>query len=188
MGEVDAAVSVGGPAAWRRGATRQSGRGDALPLRHAPPPRVAEVDQFEAAVGNSFSQIRPAYDRWLAAKMDELRAEPCWRGALAPRGSGARSASPPPRRGASLRPRRNGRRHRPKTIDECVEDTAELLDACIGFGGGGGHAASRRRVVLGVQVLERRCGAEVVKCGSNLCKRTRTMLYRRSPSARWVRR
>ena len=45
------ARSAGGPAAWRRGATWQSGRGDALPLRHAPPPRVAEVDQFEAAVG-----------------------------------------------------------------------------------------------------------------------------------------
>jgi len=38
------ARGAGGPAAWRRGATRQSGRGDAPILRHAPPPRVTEVD------------------------------------------------------------------------------------------------------------------------------------------------
>ena len=66
-------------------------------------------------------------------------------------------------------------------IYECVEDTAELLDAFTGFGGGGGHAASCRRGVLGVRGLERWCGAKVVKCGSNLCKRARPLAAAAQP-------
>ncbi|OEL25187.1 hypothetical protein BAE44_0013794 [Dichanthelium oligosanthes] len=156
-----------------------------LSTRLAPSPAVAP-----------WPPVRSAYDRWLAAELDELRADPLapctsatWlaralsvavaaqRGLVA---SGAASGSG----GASIDR---------KTIDECVEETAELLDACVGLQGRlgmlrsyvtamrialhwleghGGEAASRRAAAAFAecQAVERRCGAELAKCGSNLRK------------------
>lgn len=81
-----------------------------------------------------------------------------------------------------------------KSVDECVEDAAELLDACAGLrdrlemirgyvssmrvalhwlGDGAAAVTARRRAAAAFaecEAVERRCGAELAKCGSNLRK------------------
>jgi hypothetical protein len=81
-----------------------------------------------------------------------------------------------------------------KTVDECVDDTAELLDACGGYqdrldmlrsyvtatrvalhwlDGHGGEVVAARRAAAAFaecEAVERRCGAELAKCGSTLRK------------------
>uniref|UniRef100_K3ZLW3 Uncharacterized protein n=1 Tax=Setaria italica TaxID=4555 RepID=K3ZLW3_SETIT len=125
--------------------------------------------------------VRSAYDRWLAAELDELRADP-----LAPCTSAAWLARALTLAGAGIDR---------KTIDECIEDAAELLDACAALRdrldalrsyatatrvalhwleGHGAEAAARRAAdaFAECEAVERRCGrgAELAKCGSNLCK------------------
>ncbi|RLM58695.1 uncharacterized protein C2845_PM18G03720 [Panicum miliaceum] len=80
--------------------------------------------------------VRSAYDRWLAAEIDELRADPlapctsaAWLGralglAVAAQRRLVASASGTATAAASIDR---------KTVDECVDDTAELLDACAGI-------------------------------------------------------
>ncbi|CAD6257564.1 unnamed protein product [Miscanthus lutarioriparius] len=153
-----------------------------LSTRLAPSPAVAP-----------WPPIRSAYDCWLATELDELRADP-----LAPCTSAAwlgralRLAVAAQRRlvasgtasGATSSIDR-------RTIDECVDDTAELLDACAGLRDrldtlrgyvaatrtalhwleGGGEAAAVRHAAAAFvecEAVERRCGAELAKCGSNL--------------------
>ncbi|KAJ1275221.1 hypothetical protein BS78_05G119900 [Paspalum vaginatum] len=170
-----------------------------LSTRLAPSPAVAP-----------WPPVRSAYDRWLAAELDELRADP-----LAPSTSAAwlgralGLAVAAQRRlvdaSASGTPTAAGIDR--KTVDECVEDTAELLDACAGFrdrldmlrgyatsmrvalhwleGHGGGEAAARRAAaaLAECEAVERRCGAELAKCGSNLRKLgERALLRRRQPA------
>ncbi|CAD6257566.1 unnamed protein product [Miscanthus lutarioriparius] len=150
--------------------------------------------------------VRTAYDRWLAAELDELRADPlttpftsaAWLGralclaAAAQRRLVASSASET----AATGPASTGTIGIDgKTVDECVEDTAELLDACAGFrdrldmlrtyatatrvalhrleGGHGGCETAARRAAAAFaecEAVERRCGAELAKCGSSLRK------------------
>ncbi|KAM0909571.1 hypothetical protein ACQ4PT_014735 [Festuca glaucescens] len=156
-----------------------------LSTRLAPSPAVAP-----------WPPVRSAYDRWLAAEIDELRADPlapctsaAWLGrtiglAVAAQRRLVASAKSAPASGIDR-----------KTIDECVEDTAELLDACAGLrdrlelirsyassmrialhwleGRGGGAATARRHAAAAFaecEAVERRCGAELAKCGSNLRK------------------
>ncbi|KAK1646344.1 hypothetical protein QYE76_064149 [Lolium multiflorum] len=156
-----------------------------LSTRLAPSPAVAP-----------WPPVRSAYDRWLAAEIDELRADPlapctsaAWLGrtiglAVAAQRRLVASATSAPASGIDR-----------KTIDECVEDTAELLDACAGLrdrldmirsyassmrialhwleGRGGCTATARRHAAAAFaecEAVERRCGAELAKCGSNLRK------------------
>uniref|UniRef100_A0ACD5W7A6 Uncharacterized protein n=1 Tax=Avena sativa TaxID=4498 RepID=A0ACD5W7A6_AVESA len=156
-----------------------------LSTRLAPSPAVAP-----------WPPVRSAYDRWLAAELDELRADPLapctsatWLGraiglAVAAQKQLVASAASAPAAGIDRR-----------AIDECVEDTAELLDACAGLrdrldlvrsyassmrialhwleGRGGGAATARRHAAVAFaecEAVERRCGAELAKCGSNLRK------------------
>jgi hypothetical protein len=143
--------------------------------------------------------VRSAYDRWLAAELDELRADP-----LAPCTSAAwlsralTVAAATQRRivvVASHDAASGGAGIDRKTIDECVEDAAELLDACAALRdrldalrvyatatrvalhwleGHGGEAAARRSAAAFAEceAVERRCGggAELSKCSSNLRK------------------
>uniref|UniRef100_A0A0E0F428 Uncharacterized protein n=1 Tax=Oryza meridionalis TaxID=40149 RepID=A0A0E0F428_9ORYZ len=170
-----------------------------LSTRLAPSPAVAP-----------WPPVRSAYDRWLAAELDELRAgaplaAPCCAGAAwlaralalasAAQGRLVSSASASAGAGAGA-----GVGIDRKSVDECVEDAAELLDACAGLrdrlemirgyvssmrvalhwlegcGGGGDGAAAvtaRRRAAAAFaecEAVERRCGAELAKCGSNLRK------------------
>ncbi|KAG0529356.1 hypothetical protein BDA96_05G091600 [Sorghum bicolor] len=150
--------------------------------------------------------VRTAYDRWLAAELDELRADPlttpCTSAAWLGRALGlavaaqrrlvvASSASESE---TTATVAAGGTGIDQKTIDECVEDTAELLDACAGFrdrldmlrtyatatrvalrwleDGHGGETAARRAAAAFAEceAVERRCGAELAKCGSNLRK------------------
>jgi hypothetical protein len=151
------------------------------------------------AVVAPWPPVRTAYDRWLAAELDELRADPlttpctsaAWLGralglaVAAQRRLVAASASETTASGTGIAW---------KTVDECVEDTAELLDACAGFRdrldivrtyatamrvalhwleeGHGGEAAARRAAAAFAEceAVERRCGAELAKCGSSLRK------------------
>ncbi|CAN6362677.1 unnamed protein product [Urochloa humidicola] len=126
-----------------------------LSTRFAPSPAVAP-----------WPPVRSAYDRWLAAELDELRADPlapctiaAWL-ALAAAAQWRLVASAPDETAAAAGIDR-------KAADECVDDTAELLDACAGVrdrldmlrsyaaatrvalhwleGGHGGDVAARRR-------------------------------------------
>lgn len=156
-----------------------------LSTRLAPSPAVAP-----------WPPVRSAYDRWLAAELDELRADPlapctsaAWLGralglAVAAQRRLVASATATPAAGSGIDR---------KTVDECVEDTAELLDACAGIRdrldmlknyvsstrialhwleGHGGAVAQRRAAAAFAEceAVERRCGAELAKCGSNLRK------------------
>ncbi|CAM0874930.1 unnamed protein product [Alopecurus aequalis] len=140
--------------------------------------------------------VRSAYDRWLAAEIDELRADPlapCTSAAWLGRAIGL--AVTAQRRLVAESALATAPGIDRKTVDECVEDTAELLDACAGLrdrldlirsyassmrtalhwleGSGGGAATARRRAAAAFaecEVVERRCGAELAKCGSNLRK------------------
>ncbi|KAF7048024.1 hypothetical protein CFC21_056847 [Triticum aestivum] len=167
-----------------------------LSARLAPSPAVAP-----------WPPVRSAYDRWLAAELDELRADPiapctsaAWLGraiglAVAAQRQLVASASAAPAAGIDR-----------KTIDECVEDTVELLDACAGLRGrldlirsyassmcialhwleGRGEGATARRRAAAAfaecEAVERRCGAELAKCGSNLRKLGERALHTRHPS------
>ena len=142
--------------------------------------------------------VRSSYDRWLASELDQLRADPlapctsaAWLGralslAVAAQRRLVASGTATASSGASSIDRR--------TIDECVDDTAELLDACAGLldrldtlrgyvaathtalhwlegGGAHGETAAARRAAAAFaecEAVERRCGAELAKCGSNL--------------------
>uniref|UniRef100_A0ACD5ZXT8 Uncharacterized protein n=1 Tax=Avena sativa TaxID=4498 RepID=A0ACD5ZXT8_AVESA len=151
-----------------------------LSTRLAPSPAVAP-----------WPPVRSAYDRWLSAELDELRADPlapctsaAWLGraiglAVAAQRRLVASATSAPAAGIDR-----------KTIDECVEDTAELLDACAGLRDRldlirsyassmrialhwlEGRAARRYAAAAFAEceAVERRCGAELAKCGSNLRK------------------
>ncbi|KAL5204545.1 hypothetical protein ABZP36_009416 [Zizania latifolia] len=139
--------------------------------------------------------VRSAYDRWLAAELDELRADPlaapCASAAWIARALGIASAAQ--RRLVAATATAAGIDW--KSVNECVEDTTEMLDACAGLrdrlelikgyvsfmriglhwleGCGDGAAAARRRVAAAFtecEAVERRCGAELAKCGSNLRK------------------
>lgn len=164
-----------------------------LSTRLAPSPAVAP-----------WPPVRSAYDRWLAAELDELRAgagtplaAPFCAGAawlaraLALASAAQRrlvsSASAGAGAGAGVGIDR-------KSVDECVEDAAELLDACAGLrdrlemirgyvssmrvalhwlGDGAAAVTARRRAAAAFaecEAVERRCGAELAKCGSNLRK------------------
>ncbi|KAG8090942.1 hypothetical protein GUJ93_ZPchr0011g27951 [Zizania palustris] len=143
--------------------------------------------------------VRSAYDRWLAAELDELRADPlgptcasaAWLTCALGLASAAQkqfvvSAPAPAAPGAGI-----GR----KSVDECVDDTADLLDACAGLRdrlelikgyassmrialhwleGRGERATAARRCAAAAfaecEAVERRCGAELAKCGSNIRK------------------
>jgi hypothetical protein len=144
----------------------------------------------------------------MVAEVDELRADaiaPCtstvWLGraiglAVATQRRLVASATSAPASGIDR-----------KTIDECVEDTAELLDACAGLRdrldlirsysssmrialhwleGSGGCAATARRHAAAAfaecEAIERRCGAELAKCGSNLRKLGERALHTRPHS------
>ncbi|PUZ44208.1 hypothetical protein GQ55_8G071400 [Panicum hallii var. hallii] len=154
--------------------------------------------------------VRSAYDRWLAAEIDELRADPlapctsaAWLGralglAVAAQRRLVASASGTATAAAGIDR---------KTVDECVDDTAELLDACAGIrdrlgmlrsyvtamrialhwleGNGGEEAAARRAAAAFAEceAVERRCGAELAKCGSNLRKLgERALVHARQPT------
>jgi len=77
--------------------------------------------------------VRSAYDRWLAAEIDELRADPlapctsaAWLGrALSLAAAAQRRLVASASSGTATGVER-------KTVEECIEDTAELLDACAG--------------------------------------------------------
>ncbi|BAT13379.1 Os11g0241000 [Oryza sativa Japonica Group] len=157
-----------------------------LSTRLAPSPAVAP-----------WPPVRSAYDRWLAAELDELRAgagaplaAPCCAGAawlaraLALASAAQRrlvsSASAGAGAGAGVGIDR-------KSVDECVEDAAELLDACAGLrdrlemirgyvssmrvalhwlGDGAAAVTARRRAAAAFaecEAVERRCGAELAK-------------------------
>ncbi|KAF0895193.1 hypothetical protein E2562_008533 [Oryza meyeriana var. granulata] len=162
-----------------------------LSTRLAPSPAVAP-----------WPPVRSAYDRWLAAELDELRAGPlaapyCASAAWLARALGFASAAQ--RRlvaSTSAAPGVAGACIDRKSADECVEDTAELLDACAGLRdrlemisgyvssmrvalhwlegcGGGAVVTARRRAAAAFvecEAVVRRCGAELAKCGSNLRK------------------
>ncbi|KAL5204638.1 hypothetical protein ABZP36_009509 [Zizania latifolia] len=143
--------------------------------------------------------VRSAYDRWLAAELDELRADPlgptCASAAWLARALGLASTAQRRLVAAALAPAAPGAGIGRKSVDECVEDTAELLDACAGLrdrlelikgyvssmrialhwleGRGDGATAARRRTAAAFaecEAVERRCGAELAKCGSNIRK------------------
>ncbi|RLM58140.1 uncharacterized protein C2845_PM18G03730 [Panicum miliaceum] len=165
-----------------------------LSTRLAPSPAVAP-----------WPPVRSAYDRWLAAELDELRADP-----LAPCTSAAWLARALCVAVAAQRrlvvTLGGGAGIDRRTIDECADDTAELLDACAGLRdrlgalrgyvaatrialhwleGHGGEAAARRAAAAFAEceAVERRCGAELAKCGSNLRKlRERAVLSGRQPA------
>jgi hypothetical protein len=162
-----------------------------LSTRLAPSPAVAP-----------WPPVRSAYDRWLATELDELRADPlapctnaAWLGralSLAVAAQRRLVASGTASGGAASASIDR------RTIDECVDDTAELLDACAGLRdrldtlrgyvaatrtalhwlegglghGGEGVAAARRAAAAFAEceAVERRCGAELAKCGSSLRK------------------
>ncbi|TVU25969.1 hypothetical protein EJB05_28492, partial [Eragrostis curvula] len=139
--------------------------------------------------------VRSAYDRWLAAELDSLRADPhapCTSAAWLGRALAVAVAAQ--RRLVASSSSDTATTIDRKTIDECVEDTAELLDACAGLRdrldmlrsyvaatrvalhwleeGRGGEVAARRAAApfAECEAVERRCGAELTKCGSNLRK------------------
>ncbi|KAG2556741.1 hypothetical protein PVAP13_8NG189602 [Panicum virgatum] len=166
-----------------------------LSTRLAPPPAVAP-----------WPPVRSAYDRWLAAELEELRADP-----LAPCTSAtwlarALSVAVAAQRRLVVASGAGAGIDR-RTIDECTDDTAELLDACAGLrdrlgalrgyvaatrialhwleGRGGGAAAARRAAAAFAEceAVERRCGAELAKCGSNLRRLgERAVLNARQPA------
>lgn len=168
-----------------------------LPTRLAQSPAVAP-----------WPPVRTAYDRWLAAELDELRADPlapCTSAAWLGRALGLAVAAQ--RRLVSSAPE-TATGIDQKTVDQCVEDTAELLDACAGFrdrldmlrtyatamrvalhwleDGNGGEAAGRRAAAAFAEceAVERRCGAELAKCGSSLRKLgERALLHAKHPAA-----
>lgn len=106
-----------------------------LSARLAPSPAVAP-----------WPPVRSAYDRWLAAELDELRtgAAPCTSAAWLARAL-ALAVAAQRRLAASATASTDIDR---KTIEDCVEDTAELLDACAGLRARldliRGHASSMR--------------------------------------------
>ncbi|GJN27978.1 hypothetical protein PR202_gb16050 [Eleusine coracana subsp. coracana] len=138
--------------------------------------------------------VQSAYDRWLAAELDVLREEPCTSAAWL--GRALNLAVTAQRRLVVACSSNTGRGAgiiiNQKTIDECVDDTAELLDACSGLrdrldmlrsyvtvtrvalrwleegGQCGGDVAAA--AFADCEAVERRCGAELAKCGSNLRK------------------
>ncbi|RCV37686.1 hypothetical protein SEVIR_8G084300v4 [Setaria viridis] len=156
-----------------------------LSTRLAPSPAVAP-----------WPPVRSAYDRWLAAELDGLRADPlvpCTTAAWLGRALGLAVAAQ--RRLVASAPETAAAGIERKTVDECVDDTAELLDACAGLrerldmlrsyatatrialrwleGGHGGEAATRcaAAAFAECEAVERRCGgAELAKCASNLRK------------------
>ena len=170
-----------------------------LSARLAPSPAVAP-----------WPPVRSAYDRWLAAEIDELRADPlapCTSAAWLGRALGLTVAAQRRLVASASGTAAAGMDRR--TVDECVEDTAELLDACAGIrdrldmlrsyatamrialhwleGHGGEAAAARRRAAAAFaecEAVERRCGAELAKCGSNLLKLgERALVHARQPAA-----
>ncbi|KAK8447500.1 hypothetical protein SEVIR_8G084400v4 [Setaria viridis] len=172
-----------------------------LSTRLAPSPAVAP-----------WPPVRSAYDRWLAAELDELRADPlapCTSAAWLARALTLAAASQRRLVAASDDTASAGAGIDWKTIDECVEDAAELLDACAALRdrldalrsyatatrvalhwleGHGAEAAARRAAdaFAECEAVERRCGrgAELAKCGSNLCKLgERAVLSSRTPLA-----
>ncbi|KAL6868127.1 hypothetical protein ACP4OV_014972 [Aristida adscensionis] len=169
-----------------------------LSTRLAPSPAVAP-----------WPPVRSAYDRWLAAELDELRADPlapCTGAAWLARALGLAAAAQS-RLVASSSPSSSaaGAGIDRKTADECVDDTAELLDACAGLRDRldmlRGYAAAMRAALRRLEgprgdarraaaafaecdAVERRCGAELAKCGSNLRKLgERALLHARGPAA-----
>ncbi|CAL4994305.1 unnamed protein product [Urochloa decumbens] len=140
--------------------------------------------------------VRSAYDHWLAAELDELRADPlapCTNAAWLTRALALAIAAQ--RRLVASAPETPAGGIDRKAADECVDDTAELLDACADVrdrldmlrsyaaatrvalhwlegGGGHGDVAARRASAAFAEcdAVERRCGAELAKCGSNLRK------------------
>ncbi|OEL25188.1 hypothetical protein BAE44_0013793 [Dichanthelium oligosanthes] len=158
-----------------------------LSTRLAPSPAVAP-----------WPPVRSAYDRWLAAELDELRADPlapCTSAAWLSRALGLAVAAQRRLVASASETATTTAGIDRKTVDECVEDTAELLDACAGIrdrldmlrsyvtatrialhwleGHGGGEAAGARRAAAAFaecEAVERRCGADLAKCGSNLRK------------------
>ncbi|CAN6374856.1 unnamed protein product [Urochloa humidicola] len=158
-----------------------------LPTRLSPSPAVAP-----------WPPVRSAYDCWLAAELDDLRTAPCTSAAWIGRALSLAVAAQ--RRLVASAPEKTaGGGIDRKTADECVDDTAELLDACAGVrdrldmlrgyaaatrvalhwlegaahGAAGGEVAARRAAVAFAEcdALERRCGAgELAKSLSNLRK------------------
>ncbi|CAM0144672.1 unnamed protein product [Urochloa decumbens] len=158
-----------------------------LSTRLAPPPSPAVAP---------WPPVRSAYDRWLAAVLDELRADslaaPCTSAAWLTR---ALSLAVAAQRRLVVASADAGIIDR-KTADECADDAAELLDACAGVrdrldmlrsyvnatrvalhwleGGHGGEAAARQAAAAFAEcdAVERRCtgGGGLAKCLSNLRK------------------
>ncbi|CAN6380984.1 unnamed protein product [Urochloa humidicola] len=139
--------------------------------------------------------VRSAYDRWLAAELDELRADPlapCTSAAWLGRALALAAAAQRRLVASATETLAAGGGIDRKAADECVDDTAELLDACAGVRNrldmlrsyaaatrvalhwleGGGDVAARRAAAAFAEcdAVERRCGAELSKCGSNLRK------------------
>ncbi|CAM0144671.1 unnamed protein product [Urochloa decumbens] len=157
-----------------------------ISTRLAPSPAVAP-----------WPPVRSAYDRWLAAELDGLRADPlapCTSAAWLSRSLTLAVAAQRRLVASASEETATGTDRKGKAADECVDDTAELLDACAGVrdrldmlrayaaatrvalhrieGGGHGDVAARRAAAAFAEcdAVERRCGAELAKCGSNLRK------------------
>ncbi|CAO2141302.1 unnamed protein product [Urochloa humidicola] len=154
-----------------------------LSTRLAPSPAVAP-----------WPPVRSAYDRWLAAELDELRAAPCTSAAWLGRALSLAVASQRRLVASSPSDTAGGGGIDRKAADECVDDTAELLDACAGLRdrlymlrsyaastrvalhwleGASGDVAARRAAAAFAEcdAIERQCGAgELAKSISNLRK------------------
>ncbi|KAG2561122.1 hypothetical protein PVAP13_8KG138400 [Panicum virgatum] len=171
-----------------------------LSTRLAPSPAVAP-----------WPPVRSAYDRWLAAELEELRADPltpCTSATWLARALSVAAAAQRRLIVASGAASEAGAGIDRRTIDECADDTAELLDACAGLrdrlsvlrgyvaaartalrwleGGHGGEAAAQRAAAAFAEceAMERRCGAVLAKCGSNLRRLgERAVLSGRQPAA-----
>ncbi|KAF8730735.1 hypothetical protein HU200_016597 [Digitaria exilis] len=146
------------------------------------------------AVVAPWPPVRSPYDRWLAAELDDLRADdpftPCTTATWLSRALTLAAAAQ--RRLVAAASDAGIER---RAIDECADDAAELLDACSvlrerldalrsyvtatrialhWLDGHGDCAAARRRAAAAFaecDAVERRCGAvELAKCGSNLRK------------------
>jgi hypothetical protein len=121
-----------------------------------------------------------AYDRLLAAELDELRSKlltpPCTSAAWLDRALGLAVAAQRRLVAPSSDMASSAGIDRRKTIDECADDTTELLDACAGFQDRLDMLRcyiTATRIALhwldghGGVVAARLCGAEFAKYGSN---------------------
>lgn len=177
------AAVAGSPHTMKKPSTLLRSFSTRFSTRLAPSPAVAP-----------WPPVRSSYDRWLATELDDLRADPlapCTSATWLGRALGLAVAAQ--RRLVASGTASSGASIDRKAIDECVEDTAELLDACAGLRerlgtlggyvtamrialhwleGHGGEAAARRTAAAFAEceAVERRCGAELAKCGSNLRK------------------